>query len=105
MHIIGSEDLIHLYACELLTLGLIWHNYYDAIKEGDGERVLRIWKQLTVIFRETGHRNYAKEGALLLIHYNFMASERIAMQILTSRFINTKGRMGCNLPCDLHLDI
>ena len=87
-----------------MTLGLIWWNYYDAINEGDGDRLLRIWKYLTIIFRETGHRNYAKEGALLLIQYHFMASERVSMQILTSRFINTKGRTGCNLPCDLHLE-
>ena len=26
------------------------------------------------------------------------------MQLLTSRFINTKGRVGCNLPSDLHME-
>lgn len=24
--------------------------------------------------------------------------------MMTSRFVNTKGRCGCNLPCDLHLE-
>ena len=37
----GRKDSMFLYVCELLT---IWWNYYDALKEGDGERVLKIWK-------------------------------------------------------------
>uniref|UniRef100_A0A1X7VK07 Uncharacterized protein n=1 Tax=Amphimedon queenslandica TaxID=400682 RepID=A0A1X7VK07_AMPQE len=43
-----EEDAVLLYGCELLTLGLVWWNYYDAIK-GDGHRVMRIWKYLMVI--------------------------------------------------------
>ena len=85
---------------------MIWFNFYDAIKEGDGERVLTIWKYLMVIFQQKNHRNYAKEAALLLISYNFTSSdsERVAAQLLTSRFANTKGHEGCNMPCDLHLE-
>ena len=79
---------------EVMSLGMIWHNYYDAIKEGDGGRVLRIWKYLMLIFRDTGHRNYAKEAALLLINYHFASTERVALQIMTSHFLNTNGRVG-----------
>lgn len=100
----NNIDFVCTYAHEILTLGMIWMNFYDAIKEGDGERILRIWKYLMVIFKETNHRNYAKESALLLISYHFSSSERTAAQLLTSRFVNTKGRPGCNLPCDLHLE-
>ena len=39
---VGNNDSMFLYACELLTLELIWWNYYDAIKESEGERVLKI---------------------------------------------------------------
>uniref|UniRef100_A0A1X7TRY5 DUF6589 domain-containing protein n=2 Tax=Amphimedon queenslandica TaxID=400682 RepID=A0A1X7TRY5_AMPQE len=99
-----EEDAVLSYGCELLTLGLVWWNYYDAIKEGDGHRVMRIWKYLMVIFKKTGHRNYAKEAAILLIQYHYMSSERVATQLMLSRFVNTKGRTGCNIPCDLHLE-
>lgn len=34
------QDGVTTYARELLTLGLIWHHFYDAIKEGDGDRIL-----------------------------------------------------------------
>lgn len=63
------EDLVYSYSNELMTLGLLWMNYYDGIKEGDGLRIMRIWKYLMLIFRQTKHRNYAKEAALLLISY------------------------------------
>ena len=101
---IVERDRVNTYASEVLSLGMVWHHYYDAIKEGDGDRVMRIWKYLMVIFKETGHRNYAKEAALLLINYMFMSSERVALQVMTSRFVNTKGRPGCNIPCDLHME-
>jgi L1 cell adhesion molecule like protein len=79
-------------------------NYYDAIKEGDVERVMKLWKHLMVIFRTSGNRTYAKEAALLLIQFHFLSSERVAAQLMTGRFINTKSRAGCNLPCDLHME-
>ena len=101
--LLGNEpdDMVCSYANEVMTLGLIWLNFYDAAKEG---RVLRIWKYLMVIFRVTNHRNYAKGAALLLMNYHFLSSERIAAQMATSRFINTKGTEGCNMPCDLYLE-
>lgn len=47
---------------------------------------------------------FSVEAALLLMNYHFLSSERIAAQMATSRFINTKGREGCNMPCDLYLE-
>ena len=74
------EDLVYSYGREVVTLGLLWSNFYDAIKEGDGEGVLLIWKYLMVIFRQTNHRNYTKEAALLLINYHFKSSKRVAAE-------------------------
>ena len=28
---LGNDYFVNLYACEVLTLGLIWWNYYDVI--------------------------------------------------------------------------
>lgn len=30
-----STDEVYLYACDLLTLGLLWMCFHDAIREGD----------------------------------------------------------------------
>ena len=39
-----TTDKVSLYAREVLTLGLLWHNYHDLVKEGDGDRIIRCWK-------------------------------------------------------------
>ena len=62
-----SNDRIHEYACEVLTLLLIWHNFYDTTKEGDGDRLMLVWKLLLLIFKATNRRNYSKEAAILLL--------------------------------------
>lgn len=44
------DDSVHSYACEVLNLGLLYMEFCDAVKEGDGGRVLRVWKYLLLIF-------------------------------------------------------
>ena len=38
--VINCNDMSYNYATNLLTLGLVWHGYHDAIKEGDGNTIL-----------------------------------------------------------------
>ena len=38
-----STDQVYMYATELLTLALLWHNFHDASKEGDGDRLIRCY--------------------------------------------------------------
>ena len=98
------NDGIHLYACELLSLGLIWYNYLDATREGDGDRVLCLWKFLLLVFKASNRTNYSKEAAILLLQCHFLLSNRKSAQVKYSRFVNTQGRQGCNIPCDLHME-
>lgn len=80
-----------IYVYELLSLGLLWHGFHDAIREGDGKRVLRYWKFMLVEFKLTIHRNYAKEAVNLLLQYNYILSEREKAQLPWSHFVNTRG--------------
>ena len=98
------DDGVYLYAIELLSLGLLWHGFHDAIREGDGERILRYWKFLLVLFKSTNHRNYAKEAVNLLFQYYYKFSEREQAQLLWSSCINTRGLPGYNIPCDLFME-
>lgn len=54
-----TEDNIFNYGCIHISLGLMLRNAEDAVKEGDGERLLRAWKFFTYIFRLKGHNKYA----------------------------------------------
>jgi len=98
------EDEVYLYSTEFLSLALVWHGYYDAIREGDGERILKYWKFLLIIFKSSGKKNYGKEAVNLLLQYYYLFSERQKHQMLWSRCINTRGYKGTNIPADLHME-
>ena len=44
----GTDDLVHEYGKEVSSLSLVWHGFHDAIRSGDGERLI-YWKFLLVI--------------------------------------------------------
>lgn len=97
-------DGVNIYASEVLSLGLFYMEYKDAIHEGDGMRVLRCWKYLLPLFKANNHKNYAIEAANLLTQYHYIFPPRQAQQLLWSRFINATGKAGHNIPCDLHME-
>lgn len=66
--------------------------------------IILLWKFLLLAFKASGRTNYSKEAAILLLQYHFLLSERKSMQLKYSRFVNTQGRRGCNVPCDLHIE-
>ena len=98
------DDGVCAYASELLSLGLLWHGFHDAIKEGDGDRIIRYWKFLLVVFKSSNCRNYAKEAVNLLLQYHYLLSDRKKAQLIWSRCVNTHGYPGANIPCDLHME-
>ncbi len=63
---------VYDYSCELLTLGLLYLNFKDAVREGDGERVMTTWKYFMLIFKATGRKNYALEAHTLLTQYHIL---------------------------------
>lgn len=79
-----SEDIdrVQIYASELLSLSLIWHGFHDSIREGDGDRIIRYWKVLLIIFKASNHYNYAKEAVTLLLQCRYIFSERQVAQLL-----------------------
>lgn len=98
------DDGVYVYATELLSLALLWHGFHDSTRESDGDRLLRYWKFLYIIFKGAGHRNYAKEAINLLMQYYCTFSERKKAQLLWTRCINTRGYPGVNIPCDLYME-
>ena len=99
-----SSDGIHEYAREMLTLLLIWHAFHDATKEGDGGRLMLLWKLLMLIFKVTNRRNYAKEAVILLVQKECLFSEHKAAQLTWSRCVNVHGFKGHNILTDLHME-
>ena len=99
-----DDDHVLSYARDVLTLELLYIEFQDAIREGDGERLLRCWRYLLLIFKVSHHTNYSVEAFTLLAQYHFTFSERMCKQLIWSRTINVHGQLGKNIPCDLHME-
>ena len=97
-------DEVQQRAVDTLTIGLLWSAYHDAVREGNGEMVVEVWRYLLLIFRMSKRNNYAYEAASLLVQLEYLCSERMQMQIKYARFVNTLGQIGKNVPCDLHME-
>ena len=98
----SSTDMVELYARQILSLGCLYMEFRDAIREGDGLRVLRCYRYLLPKFRSSGRNNYAIETLNFLIQHDYALSECQANELIWSRFINTHGYPGKNIPNDLH---
>jgi len=101
---VDCTDKVCLYAIEVLTLGLLWHNFHDSIKEGDGDRIFRIWKYNLLAFKAGKHKNYSIEALNLILQVNHLLSPREAAQVKWCRTVNTTDRKEHNIPMDLHLE-
>jgi len=54
-----ATDKVCIYAMEVLTLGLLWHNFHDSTKEGDGDQILRNWKFNLLVLKAARRKNYS----------------------------------------------
>ena len=100
----AGPDNVFNYSVQLLRLGCFYMEIRDAIKEGDGDRVLRCWRYMIPMFAASGNYKYACEAANLVLQHSYTLSPRLSTQLLWSRFVNTQGRPGRNIPVDLHME-
>ena len=61
-----------------MSLGLLWHGFHDAVREGDVDRIIRYWWFLMPVFKHTGRRNYALEAFKLLTQTVLMSPRQVA---------------------------
>lgn len=92
------------YATARLNFGMIVFNFDDAVKEGDGKRILRCWKFMMLIFREYKHTKYAFAALQLFFFTTCLLSERHFHLLKWNRTVNNKGGKGHNISLDLRLE-
>ena len=98
-----GSHAIFAYASEAFTLSLLNAEFEDAIKEGNGERVVRCWRFFLLIFKSSKRMKYSLEAVKLLVGTHVLPP-RLREQLIWSRFVNTKGKHRENKPCDLHME-
>ena len=64
-----------------LSFGFLLFNMLDAVKEGDGERLLRLYKVALLIYKAYGHSQYAYSTFLFLVQANATLSPRVAHDV------------------------
>lgn len=97
-------DKVFAYARQVLTLGCMYLEYSDAIREGDGKRIKSCQKYFLPIFIAAGRKNYAIEFFHTIAQHEFVFSPRLSEELLWTRFINVHGIPGHNIPKDLHME-
>jgi len=99
------RDHVFEYASEVVSLGLLFLNYRDAICEGDGERIMLCWKYFLPLFKATNRRNYAIEAFQTLANKKLLPP-RLSHQLIWSRCVNTHTdrKPGNNIPCDQYVE-
>ena len=99
-----SIDQVYEYGRQFLSIGCLYLEFADGIREGDGTRVYRCWKYFLPIFKGSNRTNYSIEALTLLNQCEFKLTPRQSAELKWSRFINCHGVQGRNIPCDLHLE-
>ena len=91
------------YGLDVLNLGLMWLGFHDAVREGDGDRIVRYWRFLLPVFHHSKRRNHSLEALNLLVQMITLSPRQVA-EIKWNRTVNTVGRRGHSVPCDLHME-
>ena len=98
-----SDDRFN-YACVRLGFGLLLRNFDDAVKEGDGERIIRCWKMSLLIWRAYGHTKYAYAAFHLIAATQATLTPHQAHCLIWNRTVNNKGGPGRNISMDIRVE-
>lgn len=98
------EDYVYNYACVRLSFGMLLRNFNDAVKEGDGMRIVRCWKFLLLIYKANKHHKYAFAALHLMAKTTSLLTPQQAQGLIWNRTVNNRGGEGKNISLDLRLE-
>ena len=98
------RDDRYQYATLHLSMGFLLRNFDDAVKEGDGKRIICCWKFAMLIYRAFNHNKYALAALHLQADIMAMLTPREAESLVWNRTVNTKGGAGKNISMDLRME-
>jgi hypothetical protein len=100
----SSDDFVYRYSCSALCLGLLALDFNDARKLGDGNRIIKLYKFLFLLFRFDGRTKYAFYSFQLLCQVFYLLPERLAFSLVHNRFTNNKGDIDSNVEMDREVE-
>lgn len=100
----SSDDPLYNYHRGKLIFGLLMLDLNDAIREGDGQRLMNLYKIALPFFDVHGCTKYFYTTLLLLVKVSAILPEGQAFRLIWNRFFNKHGWKGRNIPLDLRLE-
>ena len=85
-----------------LSFNLFLRDINDAIREGDGARLIELYRVALLYFKTYGHTKYS--FTLMKLFFRMRLEPENAFRLIWDRFVNTKGKKGHNISLDLHLE-
>lgn len=100
-----DRDDMLAYQKALLDYGMLIMNFWDAIAEGDGERILRCWKFFLMYLNHQGSSStkYCLEALYLMFQVYALLSPQAAHRLIWNRSVKNK-KTSSNIPLDLMLE-
>lgn len=95
-------DDVYNYNCALLTDCFLFFNFLDAIKEGDGARIMRQYKYIMLYCKAdgSGSTKYSLECLYQFFMVHALLSPRDSERFVWNRSVNNSGKKGANIPLD-----
>ena len=97
-----QTDLVKEYSICLLRYYFLFIDIKDAVREGDGERIATLHKELLQHFKsDSGFNAYAIEMLVSIVQIEVFLSESEAHRCKSASTVNWKGGSGNNIEADL----
>ena len=97
-----NTDLVKEYSICLLRYYFLFIDIKDAVREGDGERIATLHKELLQHFKsDSGFNAYAIEMLVSIVQVEVFLSEAEAHTCKRASTVNWKGGSGNNIEVDL----
>lgn len=101
---VEEGDYVYNYTRRVLAICCLRLNFEDAIKKGDGERVMLCYKFMYLYCKEAGCPKYAYGLLETVCQAKYLLSPRNAHDLVWNRFINNRGDEDTNMPIDLDVE-
>ncbi len=86
-----EQDDVFNYVTARLKLGLLLKNVDDAVKEGDGRRIICCWRFFLLLYKAYNHHKYAIAAFHLISRVDALLTPVQAEPLIWNRTVNRKG--------------
>ena len=101
---LDTHDPIYALHRSFLYCGFMYVDLRHAIRNDEGEHIIRHWKHWLPPFLGTNRKNYASEALNLLCNLASTFPRHIAYIVMYNRTVNTSGRHQHGKPLDQMLE-